>query len=173
MYGWPDSGRLVAAFRPLAEHSPAPCSSRPFPGPLLLGLRRAMAALVEHLAITLPTATPSASRTASPAQAYPTTTPADQPGLFVLVALNSATTPGLDREITEAMQTAIATTRHFGPVQHKLLLRPLRHLETYRHSGGLVSAVAAPGRHRDRGLSSRSRRATPSGILRIGERSRS
>jgi len=65
-------------------------------------------------------------------------------GFFVLVALNSATTPGLDREITEAMQdshryrlvTSVRTTQ--APTS---ATTPSGNVQTF---GGLVSAVAAP-----------------------------
>jgi hypothetical protein len=108
MYGWPDSGPFVAAFRPLAEHSAGPLLvETPSPARYYLGSAVRWQRWSSTWAITLPDGHTfgKAHGVTSPGVPNDYTRLISQ-GFFVLVALNSATTPGLDREITDAMQNS-------------------------------------------------------------------
>jgi hypothetical protein len=105
MFGWPDSGPFVAAFRPLAMHSAGPLLvESPSPVRYYLGPATPWQRWSSTWAITLPSGRTvgKSSGVTSPGVPNDYTKLIDQ-GFFVLVALNSTTTPGLDREITQAM----------------------------------------------------------------------
>jgi hypothetical protein len=105
MFGWPDSGPFVVAFRPLALHSAGPLLvESPSPVRYYLGTATPWQRWSSTWAITLPSGRTvgKSSGVTSPGVPNDYTQLIDQ-GFFVLVALNSTTTPGLDREITEAM----------------------------------------------------------------------
>ncbi len=106
LFGWPNSQPFVAAFRPLAEHSTGPLLvEAPSPARYYLGSAVPWQRWSSTWAITLPNGRSVGSSNGG-------VTSAGKPGIytrriddgfFALVALNSTTTPELDRQITEAM----------------------------------------------------------------------
>jgi len=105
MFGWSDSGPFVKAFRPLAERSNGPLLVESLsPVRYYLGTGVPWQRWSSTWAITLPDGQTAGrpSVVTSPGVPNLYTRMIDK-GYFVLVALNSTTTPGLDREITEAM----------------------------------------------------------------------
>jgi Dolichyl-phosphate-mannose-protein mannosyltransferase len=105
MFGWPDAGPFIAAFRPLAAHSTGPMLvESPSPVRYYLGSAVPWQRWSSTWAVTLPNggSVGKSFGVTSPGVPNSYTRLIDR-GFFVLVALNSTTTPGLDREITEAM----------------------------------------------------------------------
>jgi hypothetical protein len=108
MFGWPDSRPFISAFRPLALHSAGPLLvESPSPVRYYLGTATPWQRWSSTWAITLPSGRTvgKASGVTSPGVPNDYTRLINQ-GFFVLVALNSTTTPGLDHEITQAMASS-------------------------------------------------------------------
>jgi Dolichyl-phosphate-mannose-protein mannosyltransferase len=106
LFGWPDSGPFISAFRPLAMRSAGPLLvESPSPARYYLGPAIPWQRWSSTWAITLPDGGTfgSSRRITSPGVPNDYTRLINR-GFFVLVALNSAATPGLDREITDAMR---------------------------------------------------------------------
>jgi len=105
MFGWPDSGPFIAAFRPLAVHSTGPLLvESPSPVRYYLGSEVPWQRWSSTWAVTLPSGRIVGKSSGVTSPGVPndyTRLIAD--GFFAFVALNSTTTPALDREITEAM----------------------------------------------------------------------
>jgi hypothetical protein len=105
MFGWPDSGPFVKAFRPLAEHSNGPLLVESLsPARYYLGTGVPWQRWSSTWAITLRDGQTAGrpSVVSSPGVPNLYTRMIDK-GFFVIVALNSTATPGLDHEITEAI----------------------------------------------------------------------
>jgi Dolichyl-phosphate-mannose-protein mannosyltransferase len=105
MFGWPDSRPFVKVFRPLAEHSNGPMLVESLsPARYYLGTGVPWQRWSSTWAITLPDGQTAGRPSVVSSPGVPNLyTQMINKGFFVLVALNSTATPGLDREITQAM----------------------------------------------------------------------
>jgi hypothetical protein len=105
LFGWPNSQSFVAAFRPLAEHSTGPLLvEAPSPARYYLGSAVPWQRWSSTWAITLPSGGSVGSSNGVTNAGIPGIyTRRIDHGFFTLVALNSTTTPELDRQITEAL----------------------------------------------------------------------
>jgi 4-amino-4-deoxy-L-arabinose transferase-like glycosyltransferase len=108
MFGWADARPFIAAFRPLAEHSKGPLLVESLsPARYYLGTGVPWQRWSSTWAITLPDGSTAGRPSVVSSPGVPNLyTRMINRGFFVLVALNSTTTPGLDREITEAMESS-------------------------------------------------------------------
>jgi 4-amino-4-deoxy-L-arabinose transferase-like glycosyltransferase len=101
----PDAGPFIGVFRPLAERSNGPLLVESLtPARYYLGSAVAWQRWSSTWTITLPNGRTADRRSIVTSPGVPDLyTQLIDKGFFVLVALNSTTTPGLDHEITQAM----------------------------------------------------------------------